>query len=108
MGGAATFFKKFFEQFAWESDASSYMWIIVLMGVIGIAIAVERGYYILVRSNVDAPKFMSEIRKLVASGNIRRAIELCEKGKDKALPYVVLGGLKSAVECDKLDSLRKY
>lgn len=103
MGGVSGFFKKFFEQFSWESDASSYMWMIVIMGIIGIAIAVERGYYILVRSNVDAPKFMSEIRKLVASGNIRRAIELCEKGKDKALPYVVLGGLKSAVERDKLD-----
>jgi biopolymer transport protein ExbB/TolQ len=103
MGQASSFFQKFFGSFAWEATASSYMWMIVIMGVIGLAIAVERSYYIMIRSNVNAPKFMAEIRKLVASGNIRRALELCEKGKEKALPYVVLGGLKRAVESDKLD-----
>jgi len=103
MGGTSEFFKTFFEAFGMESPGSSYMWMIVFMGLIGLAIAIERVYYIMVRSNVNAPKFMAEIRKLVASGNIRRAIELCEKGKEKALPYVVLGGLKRAVESDKLD-----
>ncbi|MHB2149199.1 MotA/TolQ/ExbB proton channel family protein [Caldithrix abyssi] len=46
---------------------------------------------------------MAEIRKLVAGGNIERAIELCEKGKQKALPFVVLRGLKRANESEQLD-----
>jgi biopolymer transport protein ExbB/TolQ len=58
----------------------------------------ERLYFIFVRSNVDAAKFMAEIRKLVAGGNLKKAIALCETAKDKALPSVVLAGLKRAVE----------
>lgn len=97
------FAAQFFDSFRWEVEGSSYMWIILLLGALGLAIAIERVYYIVIRSNVNANKFMSEIRKLVASGNIKRAIDLCEKGKEKALPYVVLGGLKRAVESEVLD-----
>jgi biopolymer transport protein ExbB len=98
-----SFAAQFFNSFGWDQPGSSFMWIILLMGALGLAIAVERVYYIVIRSNVNANKFMSEIRKLVASGNIKRAIDLCEKGKEKALPYVVLGGLKRAVESEVLD-----
>jgi biopolymer transport protein ExbB/TolQ len=98
-----TFGAQFFNSFGWDVEGSSYMWVILFMGALGLAIAIERVYYIVIRSNVNANKFMSEIRKLVASGNIKRAIDLCEKGKEKALPYVVLGGLKRAVESEVLD-----
>jgi biopolymer transport protein ExbB/TolQ len=46
---------------------------------------------------------MAEIRKLVAGGNMKKAIELCERGKQKALPFVVLRGLKRADESETLD-----
>ena len=98
-----SFAAQFFNSFSWDQPGSAFMWIILLMGALGLTIAVERVYYIVIRSNVNANKFMSEIRKLVASGNIKRAIDLCEKGKEKALPYVVLGGLKRAVESEVLD-----
>jgi biopolymer transport protein ExbB/TolQ len=96
--GVGTFFNSFFQSFKWEQDASSYMWIIALCGVFALSIMVERLYFIFVRSNVDAPKFMAEIRKLVAGGNLKKAIALCETAKDKALPSVVMAGLKRAVE----------
>lgn len=97
------FMAQFFQAFMPGQDGYAFMWIILIMGAFGLAIAIERIYYIVIRSNVDAQKFMSEIRKLVASGNIKRAIDLCDKGKEKALPYVVLGGLKRAVESEVLD-----
>lgn len=80
-----------------------FMWIILLCAVFMIAIAIERVYFIMVRSNINAPKFMAEIRKLVAGGNYKKAIALCETAKNKALPYVVLAGLKRASESEHLD-----
>ncbi len=103
MGSGIQFWKSFFEQFSTDSSGFVFMWIILAMLIIAIAIAVERIYYVMVRSNVNADKFMMEIRKLVTSGNIKRAIELCEQGKQKALPYVVLAGLKRVAESESLD-----
>lgn len=97
------FFSQFGQSFSPSDDAFLFMWVIAAFGAIALAIAIERIYYILVRSNVNADKFMAEIRKLVAGGNMDRAIALCEKGKQKALPFVVLRGLKRAIESEQLD-----
>lgn len=99
----SVFLSNFGEAFGWSQDGSTFMFFIALFGAIAAAITAERIYYIVVRSNVNADKFMAEIRKLVAGGNMERAIELCEKGKQKALPFVVLRGLKRANESDTLD-----
>jgi biopolymer transport protein ExbB len=97
------FLDQFGGSFGLGQDGSMFMYFIALFGAIAAAIAAERIYYIVVRSNVNADKFMAEIRKLVAGGNMERAIELCEKGKLKALPFVVLRGLKRANESETLD-----
>jgi biopolymer transport protein ExbB/TolQ len=97
------FWAQFADSFKWSVEGSLFMYAIALFGALAIAVAVERVYYIVVRSNVNADKFMGEVRKLVAGGNMDRAIELCEKGKQKALPFVVLRGLKRATESDQLD-----
>jgi biopolymer transport protein ExbB/TolQ len=97
------FMAQFGEAFKTSSEGYIFMYVIALFGAIALAITIERLYFILVKSNVNADKFMTEIRKLVAGGNIERAIELCEKGKQKALPYVVLRGLKRANESEALD-----
>jgi biopolymer transport protein ExbB len=103
MGSGISFWKSFFEQFSTASSGYIFMWVILIMLIIAVAIAIERVYYIMVRSNVNADKFMMEIRKLVTSGNIKRAISLAEQGKQKALPYVVLAGLKRVSESETLD-----
>lgn len=98
-----TFWQEFFGSFKFASYGSIFMWVILGMGVFALAIAIERIYYVMVRSNVNADQFMVEIRKLVTSGNVKRAIELCSQGKQKALPYVVLAGLKRVAESETLD-----
>ncbi len=103
MGSSVSFWKSFFTAFDPSMSGYVFMWIILIMGIIALAIAIERSYYIVVRSNVNADKFMMEIRKLVTSGNIKRAISLAEEGKQKALPYVVLAGLKKVAESETLD-----
>ena len=103
MGSSISFWKSFFENFSTASSGFIFMWIILIMLIISLAIAIERTYYIMVRSNVNADKFMMEIRKLVTSGNIKRAISLAEQGRQKALPYVVLAGLKKVAESETLD-----
>jgi biopolymer transport protein ExbB/TolQ len=103
MGASISFWKSFFENFSTASSGFIFMWIILIMLIISLAIAIERTYYIMVRSNVNADKFMMEIRKLVTSGNIKRSIQLAEQGRQKALPYVVLAGLKKVAESETLD-----
>jgi len=98
-----TFWQEFFGSFNFGSYGSIFMWVILGMGVFSLAIAIERIYYVMVRSNVNADQFMVEIRKLVTSGNVKRAIERCSQGKQKALPYVVLAGLKRVAESETLD-----
>jgi biopolymer transport protein ExbB/TolQ len=97
------FISQFGQAFGWTSEGSFFMYFIALFAAIALAVASERMYYIVVRSNVNANKFMAEVRKLVAGGNMERAIGLCEKGKQKALPFVVLRGLKRANESETLD-----
>ena len=64
MGASISFWKSFFENFSTASSGFIFMWIILIMLIISLAIAIERTYYIMVRSNVNADKFMMEIRKL--------------------------------------------
>ena len=97
------FISQFGQAFGWSAEGSFFMYFIALFAAIALAVAAERMYYIVVRSNVNANKFMAEVRKLVAGGNMERAIGLCEKGKHKALPFVVLRGLKRANESETLD-----
>jgi biopolymer transport protein ExbB/TolQ len=93
----------FGKSFSPGDPAFLFMYVISLFAAAALAIAIERFYYIMIRSNINADKFMAEIRKLVAGGNMDRAIALCDKGKQKALPFVVLRGLKRAIESEALD-----
>ncbi len=97
------FMSEFGKSFSLAEDAWVFMYAIALFAALAMAIGIERFYYIMIRSNINADKFMAEIRKLVAGGNMDRAIALCDRGKQKALPFVVLRGLKRAIESDALD-----
>jgi biopolymer transport protein ExbB/TolQ len=101
--GASRFWDNFFVAFKISEPGSFFMWGISIVGLFAIAISLERIWYVMVRSNINANKFMLEIRKYVTSGNIKKAITLCETGKEKALAYVVLQGLKKVLESESLD-----
>jgi len=92
------FLSEFGKSFSLSESAWVFMYAIALFAALALGIFIERFYYIMIRSNINADKFMAEIRKLVAGGNMDRAIALCDKGKQKALPFVVLRGLKRAIE----------
>lgn len=64
----------FIESFRWEADGSPYMYAILIVGAFAAAIAIERFYFLMVRSNINASKFMSEIRKLVRAGEYKKAL----------------------------------
>jgi biopolymer transport protein ExbB/TolQ len=89
--------------FGTDQSGWGFMWILLLFAVFMVAIAIERSYYILVRSNINAPRFMSEIRKLVKAGDYKKALALCTAAKDKALSQVVMAGLKKVCESETID-----
>jgi biopolymer transport protein ExbB/TolQ len=83
-----------------EADGSWYMYAIAFVGAFALAIAIERAYYIIVRSNINASKFMAEIRKLVKAGEYKKALVLCDAAPEKALARVVGAGLRKVAESE--------
>jgi len=73
-----------------------FMWILLFVAGFMVAIAIERTHYIYIVSNINAHKFMAQIRKLVSAKDFKRAIALCRSVKTKALPQIVLAGLLKA------------
>ena len=94
---------KFFHMFDAASPGYMFMWIILVMFGVMIAITLERTIYVYVRSNISASRFMAEIRKLVAKGDFKKAIQLCKAAGHKALPAVVLAALNEAERKDFVD-----
>ncbi|HOX45849.1 MAG TPA: MotA/TolQ/ExbB proton channel family protein [Myxococcota bacterium] len=62
----------------------------------GLAIIIERMFFIFFRYNVNAEAFMAQVQKLVMANNIERAIKLCNAAPSAALPRVVKAGLTRA------------
>jgi biopolymer transport protein ExbB/TolQ len=94
---------KFFATFSPSIPGWYYMWAIAFCGVMAIAIGIERYIYIYVRANVNAERFMGEIRKLVSAGDFKKALALCRSGGNKALPNVVLAALIEAERREIVD-----
>ncbi len=93
----------FFAQFNPSQPAWEFMWVILLFFVAMVAITVERLIYIYARANVHAPRFMAEIRKLVAAGDFKKAISYCKSAGERALPMVVLAALTEAERREFID-----
>ncbi|HDL19398.1 MAG TPA: MotA/TolQ/ExbB proton channel family protein [Bacteroidetes bacterium] len=86
-------FLQIFQGFKIGAPGWFFMWLLLFAAVFMIALAIERIYYIVIRSNINAPKFMVDIRKLVVARKYKDALALCNKVQDKALPYVVRAAL---------------
>ena len=91
------------KNFSTTSTGWAFMWILLVAAIFMVALAIERAYYIMVRSNVNAPKFMAEIRKLVKAGDYKKALSLCNSAKNKALAQVVMTGLRKVSESETID-----
>jgi biopolymer transport protein ExbB len=82
-------------------DGGFFMYPILGVAVIALAVACERLFYILFRANINGPAFMAQIQKLVMANNIDRAIKLCNAEPHAALPRVVKAGLTRSNRTEK-------
>lgn len=89
--------------FSRESSAFFYMWILAGIAAVMVAIALERAWYIIVRSNINAAEFMKKIRSLVRDGDYQAALNLCDAAPEKALPRVIAAGLRPTIRGRQFD-----
>jgi len=92
-----------FSGFTPGSGGWVFMWILLVTAAFMVAIAIERAVYILLKSNINAQKFMGEIRELVKAGDYQKALALCDSASEKALPRVVAAGLRKVSESETVD-----
>ena len=77
-------------------DGGFWMWPIIVMSILGLAVMVERFIFLYFRHNINAREFMRQIQKLVMGNNVDRAIKLCNSAPDAALAKVIKSGLTRA------------
>lgn len=70
-----------------------FMYAIGVVGVLVVAITVDRFIKLYFIYAVDSAPFMKQIMKLLASNNIERAIKMCQIKKTASLPQVIRSGL---------------
>ncbi len=70
-----------------------FMWVILIIWAIGLAIALERFMKLFRSMDVDGASFMNEIQRYILSNDIQGAIRVCA-GSNAALPKVLKSGLK--------------
>ncbi|MDD0852432.1 MotA/TolQ/ExbB proton channel family protein [Halobacteriovorax sp. GB3] len=74
-------------------SGGAFMWVILLIWGIGIAIAIERFMKLSFKFDVDGASFMNELQRYILSNDIQGAIRVCS-GSVAALPKVLKSGLK--------------
>ena len=82
-----TVIRELYQLGAWEFYA------MLLMGVFGLAVTVDRFYQLYFKQSVDARKFFAELQKRIMADKIDDAIRLCN---DAPLPVIVKHGLMKA------------
>ena len=85
MEGAILFFKQ----------GGSYMYPILAMGLLGIAIIIERMRFLLFKNRIDTVAFVNQVIENIQSDNIDGALRLCDRSQ-AALPKIVRAGLEQA------------
>lgn len=97
------FFQILLKSFGPATEGYLFMWVILIFFVLMMATAIERIIFIW-RSDINANRFMAEIRKLIIRGEFKKAMNLCKAGGDKALPQVILAILVEADRKEIVDS----
>jgi biopolymer transport protein ExbB len=71
------------------------MYLILLMGLIGLSIIVERMIVIMLKNRVDSVSFINQIIDAIQSNKLDHAISLCGRS-EAALPQIMQAGLEQA------------
>ena len=59
---------------AFSGDGALWMYAILIVSIVAIAIVIERFFFLMFKYNINAKAFMAQIQKLVLSNHIDRAI----------------------------------
>ena len=81
---------------------STFLWPVALLGVLSLAIAIERFYFLRFRASLPTDPFMSAIQKLVMAGQIDAAIVMCINAPKALVANVVRAALLAA-DADRED-----
>jgi biopolymer transport protein ExbB len=65
----------------WFREGGAVMWLIALVGVVGIAVLIERIFVILLRAKNNGRNFIERIIKLVRAGKMEEGIKECAESK---------------------------
>ena len=70
---------KMLQSFSPESDGYQFMWIILVVFMIGLGFSIERVVYIMVKSSKGRAKFLADFGKLISSQQFDEALGLANK-----------------------------
>lgn len=73
-----------------------FMWPILLCGIVGFAICVERAFFVYLRAAIHAPPFVATVQRLLVDGQVEEAVRLCNAESAAVLPRVLKAGLLRA------------
>jgi len=76
------------------NDGGAFMWPILILLIIGIAISLER-LWTLTRAGINTKKFMVSIKNALAEGGVKKAIEVCENTRGPVASIFHAGLLRS-------------
>jgi biopolymer transport protein ExbB/TolQ len=77
-------------------EGGPFMFVNLVILAVAVAIIVERTISLGFKLNLNARPFMEQVQKLVAAGNVDKAIKLTEAAPTAALAKVIRAGLASA------------
>ena len=60
-----------------QGPGGIFMWCTLLLGMFGIAIVVERGYYLYIHCGSGRQKFMTDLLNIIKTGDYAKAIRFC-------------------------------
>jgi len=90
------FFAKFFHSFNTSEPGYLFMWVLLVVGVFGLSIAIDRLWYLMSRSGYKSELFITEILASVKKDDIAGALRKCKEAGKMALAQVVAAGLSHA------------
>ena len=73
----------------------SFMYVILLVFITGMAVMIERIIFIMVKNRIDTPAFINRVLEFIQRDNTRSAIEFCSVSS-AILPRITRAGLEEA------------
>jgi len=90
------FLSTFLRAFNPAEPGMLYMWAIVLVGLFGLVIILERFLFLFMHAQSNREKFFKSLMGQVSESNIEGAKKLCESAGNKILPKILKAGLIEA------------